>query len=73
MEDDERLEHHLRRCQPTGGFDGSGDERSELTIEFGSRKRGARALQTSWMAPSSDHVAAMMGSMYCPKQAEGGT
>lgn len=37
---------------------------SKLTIEFGSRKRGERALQTSWMAPSSDHVAAMMGSMY---------
>jgi hypothetical protein len=37
---------------------------SELTIEFGSRKRGERALQTSWIAPSSDHVAAMIGSMY---------
>lgn len=37
-------------------------------MEFGSRKRGARALQTSWMAPSSDHVAAMMGSMYCRKR-----
>ena len=70
MENDERLEYHLTRCQPTGGFDGSRDERSELTMEFGSRKRGARALQTSWMAPSSDHVAAMMGSMYCWNKAE---
>lgn len=42
-------------------------------MEFGSRKRGARALQTSWMAPSSDHVAAMIGSMYCWKRAEGET
>jgi hypothetical protein len=40
-------------------------------MEFGSRKRGARALQTSWMAPSSDHVAAMIGSMYCWKRGEG--
>lgn len=35
------------------------------TIAFGSRKRGASALQTSCTAPSSDHVAAIMGSMYC--------
>jgi hypothetical protein len=66
MEDDESLENHLKRCQHTGGFTRltERNERSELTIEFGSRKRGERALQTSWMAPSSDHVAAMMGSMY---------
>ena len=62
MENDERLEDHLKMCQPT--FDCSRNE-SRLTIEFGSRKRGERALQTSWMAPSSDQVAAMMGSMYC--------
>lgn len=35
------------------------------TIELGSRKRGARALQTSETAPSSDQVAAMIDSMYC--------
>jgi hypothetical protein len=28
MENDERLEHHLTRYQPTGGFDGSQEERS---------------------------------------------
>jgi hypothetical protein len=70
MENNERFEHHLARCQPAGRFGGSRDERSELTMEFGSRKRGARALQTSWMAPSSDHVAAMIGSMYCWKRAK---
>ena len=43
---------------------------ARLTIEFGSLKRGARALQTSWMAPSSDHVAAMIGSRYCPEGIE---
>jgi hypothetical protein len=26
MENDERLEHHLTRCQPIGRFDGSRDE-----------------------------------------------
>ena len=34
------------------------------TVTLGSRKRGMSALQTSWTAPSSDHVAARMGSMY---------
>ena len=66
MEDDESLEDHLgkvsvhRRVPRLTEW----NEMSELTIEFGSRKRGERALQTSWMAPSSDHVAAMIGSMY---------
>ena len=31
---------------------------------LGSRMRGANALHTSWMAPSSDQVAAIIGSMY---------
>ena len=38
-------------------------------MAFGSRNRGARALQTSPTAPSSDHVAAMMGSRYCTASA----
>jgi hypothetical protein len=67
MEDDESLENHLKRCQLTGMLHSlrKWNEMSELTMEFGSRKRGERALQTSWMAPSSDQVAAMMVSMYC--------
>jgi hypothetical protein len=68
MEDDQGLERHLDSCQPPRGFDGPRDQRSRLTIEFGSLKRGERALQTSWIAPSSDHVAAMIGSRYCPER-----
>lgn len=34
------------------------------TTALGSRKRGMSALQTSCTAPSSDHVAARMGSRY---------
>lgn len=40
------------------------DDCAEPTIALGSRRRGDRALQTSCTAPSSDHVAAMIGSMY---------
>jgi hypothetical protein len=34
-------------------------------MAFGSRNLGERALHTSETAPSSDQVAAIMGSMYC--------
>ena len=41
-------------------------------MTFGSRSLGDRALQTSCTAPSSDHVAAIMGSRYCNHQRERG-
>jgi hypothetical protein len=74
MEDDESFEDHLKRCQSIGVPRlTEWDKISRLTIEFGSRKRGERALQTSWIAPSSEYVAAMMGSMYClPAKVKGG-
>ena len=62
MKDDEGFEHDLHRNY-------NGPERSNAlrTMTFGSRKRGDKALQTSCTAPSSDQVAAMIGSRYCAK------
>lgn len=60
VQDDQGLECDL--CDPVRR--GTGEQDSVRTMAFGSRRRGTRALQTSWTAPSSDQVAAMMGSRY---------
>ena len=58
----------MRALNTTWGHDYSRmreHKRSGRTMTFGSRNLGDRALQTSCTAPSSDQVAAMMGSRYC--------
>ena len=58
----------MRALKTTWGHDYSRmreHKRSGRTMTFGSRNLGDRALQTSCTAPSSDQVAAMMGSRYC--------
>ena len=40
------------------------DNSIKRTMVLGSRMRGDKALHTSWIAPSSDQVAAIIGSIY---------
>lgn len=63
MQYEKRFEHDLDGYSVML-YDGKTAERAGLTIAFGSRSLGDRALQTSCTAPSSDHVAAMIGSKY---------
>ena len=65
MEDDESFEHNLGH----GYGPRREDKRGERTMTLGSRNLGDRALQTSCTAPSSDQVAAMIGSRYCVRNA----
>ena len=65
MEDDESFEHNLGH----GYGPRREDKRGERTMTLGSRNLGERALQTSCTAPSSDQVAAMIGSRYCVRNA----